>query len=90
MFFASMARILSEWFNHPMLSCDLRAKGRAVEVPTTHFPPGSHEITSVATQHVKKVLTAITGIAMPDGSCIWPLKIAVHIPSQNMCIRYIP
>ena len=59
-------------------------------VPTTHFPPGTREITHVATQQAINVNTAITGMATPVGNANIPLNIETKNPSQKICIRYIP
>ena len=59
-------------------------------VPITHLPPGSNEMMYVATQQLRNVATAIAGIAATDGSPMSTFSIDVHMPSQNMCMRYMP
>lgn len=71
-----------------LTAADLEAGVPAV--PITHFPPGNHDITKQLSQQLRKVHTAMAGMAATDGSSAVPLSTEVHIPSQNMCIRYMP
>ena len=59
-------------------------------VPITHFPPDSHEIIRQLSQQLRKVHTAMAGMAATDGRPAVPLSTEVYIPSQKMCIRYMP
>ena len=66
------------------------ANGRDEDVPTTHLPPGSQDMTRHEAQQLMNVQTAIAGIAVTEGIPICPFNIVVHIPSQKIWIRYIP
>lgn len=55
-----------------------------VEVPITHLPPGSIEMTRHEIQQLRNVHTAIAGIAVTEGISMSTLSMEVHIPSQNI------